>query len=145
MRALRIVLATFLAIALSKAVAQAGDFCITQTGGLGLTYVGKAFTIPFKGKCKSWLGFTTVIGVPVISTGTGCTTSSGTSLHLGITTPAPTDSAGVISDDIILPLPLGPTGTDAQQVLNASGVGSDKFVPSTVTGGSCFPSVVPIP
>jgi hypothetical protein len=143
MRPVRVVLAALFVLALSSAAAQAADFCITQTGGLGLTYVGKGFAIPPKGKCKSWLGFTTITGATFISTGTGCTTSSGTKLHLGITTPAPIDGAGVVSDDIVLPLPLGTPGTDGQQVLNHGDVGTDSFTLTSAAGATC--GVVPIP
>jgi hypothetical protein len=145
MKVHRIVLASLVALSISAVAGQAADFCIVQTGGLGLTYVGKGFTIPPKGKCRSWLGFTTLSSTTFISTGTACTISSGANLHLGITTPLPIDGAGVVADDIVLPLPLGPSGTDGQQILNNSDGGADTFTLTTVVGAKCVPPVVPIP
>lgn len=111
MKVHRIILASFVALFISAVAAQAADFCIVQTGGLGLTYVGKAFTIPTKGKCKSWLGFTTLASAPFITTGTACTSTSGANLRLALTTALPSDGAGVVVDDIVIPIPLA-TGSD---------------------------------
>jgi hypothetical protein len=144
MKVHRIVLACLLALSISAVAAQAADFCIVQTGGLGLTYVGKAFTIPAKGKCKSWLGFTTIAAAPFISTGTACTSTSGAHLRLAITTALPDDGAGVVVDDIDIPIPLA-TGSDGQQILNHADGGSDTFALTTVVGGKCATPVVPIP
>lgn len=69
------------------------DFCIAVNGGFGsggTTFVGKGFTAPFKGQCKSWSGImrtaSTVVGT---STGAACLSNDGKLLTVTLQTTAP--------------------------------------------------------
>jgi hypothetical protein len=67
--------------------ARADDYCITLTGSVQATYVGKAFAPPTAGNCQAWLGFCYGGCSPDnVQTGVGCTASDGSNISFGLTT-----------------------------------------------------------
>jgi hypothetical protein len=109
-------LATAIGLALLHVgVAGAADFCVEYGGVVSLsgpykaTLVAKSYRPPRKGQCKSFGGVKVYSGLDdkATVTGTGCTTSDGTALHLAWTEFHP---GSVLFKRIELPLPLGPAG-----------------------------------
>jgi len=120
--------------------ARASDFCITESTGLGLTFVGKSFKIPGKGKCKPWIGFVKS-GANYPSSGTACTTSDGSEVSVSITT-APFDGiTNSLVDFFSFSLP-GLGSMDASELPLG---GSPTFASGTATAGTCNPPKQTIP
>ena len=108
-------------------VADAKDFCIAVAGGFR-TYIGKAFSVPGKGKCKA---FNAVVQPPFqgmnFAGGLACTASDRSHVTFSLTFATRPADADVVD----LPLPAMTGGTSTI-------FGSADFVP-------CHPSIVPIP
>lgn len=64
----------------------AEDYCITQSGAVNATYVGKQFKLPAAGKCEAWYGFCHGCSPDNVQTGTACTASDGSHVSFVITT-----------------------------------------------------------
>jgi hypothetical protein len=67
------------------APALAADYCINLSGAVSTIYVGKEFTPPNAGECKTWLGFCKGCSTDNVQTGVACTASNGSHLSLGLT------------------------------------------------------------
>jgi hypothetical protein len=131
-----IAMATALAAALGTS-ADAADFCIDEGGSI---FVGQAFKVPGKGKCKTWKGFLLVPGLPVaISAGTGCTTSDGSALKLHVVSSRAADFS---SSYITMPLPSLTGGTNDEIVPELS---SKRTHFTGLTAAPCDPKKVPVP
>jgi hypothetical protein len=89
---------------LAPAVARARDYCVSFPTVPSYVLVGRGFTIPKKGQCKLWIGFSPQSDVNQPSTGTGCTSSDGSHLNLSITTGFP-EGAPFVEFDSISSLP----------------------------------------
>jgi hypothetical protein len=87
-------------LTLAPPIAGAKDYCFN----VGPTYelIGQRFTIPKKGQCTRWNGFTSVRAVNSPAMGTACTASNGSKLSLTITTGV---GAFILIDSITLSLP----------------------------------------
>jgi len=71
----------------SSAPAFAADYCIHLSGAVTSVYVGKDFTPPNAGECKTWRGFCSKNCSPDnVQTGIACTASDGSHLSLGLMT-----------------------------------------------------------
>jgi hypothetical protein len=124
-----------LALLLATAtVAAAGDFCITVAPNDSTKYVGKGFSVPGKGKCKSWNGvYLPSFAAVSVSTGSGCTSSDGTTFRLNLVT---SRDGVAFNDYIVLPLPGLTNGTlfevvpqFGNQTLNLTGISAAKCSP----------------
>ncbi len=99
---------------LAPSFSHASDYCISFPSAPSFVVVGKGFTIPGKGQCKAWLGFSPEDGENSPSSGVGCTSSDGSHLSLTFTTAFPQESIGGDAheeDQMSLALP-SQTGTD---------------------------------
>jgi hypothetical protein len=71
----------------------ASDYCIAVAGGFhngGTTFIGSGFAVPGEGKCTPWSGFTkTGATVILTTTGTGCLSSDGKVLTVGVSSADP--------------------------------------------------------
>jgi hypothetical protein len=124
-------------------VSQAGDYCITFNG-LSISVVGRGFSIPAKGKCKVWTGFTGGTGVTqnIPSGGAGCTSSDKSHLSLTYTISNPEAGGFVVIDSVTLSLPAQ-TGTDVETtIVGGSTPTSNSFA---VTGSNCTSQHTPVP
>ena len=67
---------------------NAADYCIKSTSGpVNVTYVGKAFTVPAKGTCRTWSGFcATGCSPDNAQSGSACTASNGSHVTFALTT-----------------------------------------------------------
>jgi len=70
----------------AAAPAFAADYCISQSGVVSSTYVGKNFTPPKAGECATWQGFCKGCSPDNVQTGVACTASNGSHVSFGITT-----------------------------------------------------------
>jgi hypothetical protein len=110
--------------------AQAKDYCLFDQTVSSYVLVGRGFTIPAKGACKSWIGFTAQNGFNSPTAGTGCTSSDGTHLDLTLTTSFPQSGGDVEFDSIELSLP------------GQSGASNFNFLSGGIaSSGSPFPMV----
>src|SRR5215469_7196170 len=92
------------ALVLSSSTARA-DYCLNINSGAYII-VGRGFTVPAKGKCKAWVGFSAQSNDNQPSTGTGCTSSDGMTLNFTlITSFAESIGAAFSQDAIVLNLP----------------------------------------
>lgn len=125
---------------LVAAPAAAQDYCITFPG-FNDVLVGHPFTIPKRGQCVRWVGFTPTLGGEgdANSTGTACTSADGRHLKLLIISGSGMGSI-IVNDMMDLALPAG-DGFDQQydtQILNT------PFWHGTgVQGNVCQPQTVP--
>ena len=115
-------------------VAAARDYCISGFANSTYVLVGVGFTVPAKGACKTWIGFTAQNGDNSPSAGTGCTSSNGTELSLTITTSVPQNSGHIEIDSITLALPSQSGETNSTNI--KAGVVT-SFSGSGITGGFC--------
>jgi hypothetical protein len=124
----------------SAVVARAGDFCILVSPPDTTKYVGKGFSVPGKGKCKSWNGmYLPSFAAVSISTGTACTSSDGTMLRINLVT----SRVGVAFNDYIqLPLPDLTNGTLWEVVPQ---FGNGPITISGISAAKCSPEDNPIP
>jgi hypothetical protein len=75
------------ALAFASAPAFAADYCINLSGPVSSTYVGKDFTPPNAGQCKTWQGFCSQGCSPDnVQTGVACTATNGSHISFGLTT-----------------------------------------------------------
>jgi hypothetical protein len=111
---------------LAPALACAKDYCLLPAPTYGLR--GQGFTIPKKGQCTRWNGFTTIQGENGPALGTACTASNGSKLSLTITS----GFDSIFIDSMTLSLP-SLNGTDYTSILGGSGAP----IISTVAGGLC--------
>ena len=130
-----------MAALLMSGVAQASDYCITFPSAPNFELVGRGFTIPGKGTCGAWIGFTPEGSFNSPSAGTGCTSSNGSHLSLTITTSAPEHNGNIIIDSITLSLP-GATGTDNEAQIVVGVTGS---IPAAAADSGKCKSVIKIP
>jgi len=90
-------------LTLAPGIACAKDYCLAVIGNFKL--VGQRFTIPKKGQCTRWTGFTRDLGGTLPSVGTGCTASNGLKLSFTILTEESTVLGSVkLLDSITLSL-----------------------------------------
>jgi hypothetical protein len=122
-------------LVVAPSVSRAGDYCLTFPNEPSFTLVGRGFTIPPKGKCKAWIGFSSQDNSNNPSTGTGCTSSDGSNLSIGITT---MEGDIVLFDSASMALPAQ-TGTDDETAVDGGSVSGP------VNGAQCKPSSNPIP
>lgn len=61
------------------------DYCLTFPG-FNYTLIGKGFSVPARGQCRGWIGFSPLGGFDAPSIGTGCLSSDGRKLSFTITT-----------------------------------------------------------
>ena len=135
---------TSLALALllltSAVAAYAGDFCIVVSPADSTKYVGKGFSVPGKGKCRSWNGVYLPSFAPVsVSTGTGCTSSDGATLRLNLVT---SRDGVAFNDYITLPLPDLTNGTLFEIVPQ---FGNNPLNLTGISASTCSPKDNPIP
>jgi len=121
-------------------VSWAKDYCINFTAFPGCEIVGRAFTIPPKGKCKTWIGFFSCGPENAPSTGTGCTSSDGSSFAITIGSSFPESTGGSDVDAVALSLPAQ-TGTSHETGIDGTGHAFKSVF--AVTGGSCANIAVP--
>ena len=139
MSKLKLIAAAVALLPLAPAAALAKNYCISGFPNTSYTLVGQGFTLPPKGKCKTWVGFNPE-GGNWPTTGTGCTSSDGTSFSLTATTGA--ESSGFAEIDAIsLALPAQ-TGAVVGQIIVNSAV--TTFGPSNgVLGVVCSTNTIP--
>ena len=114
--------ALVLALVLVAGVAHAKDFCFNSSSPSGLDFVvvAQRFRVPRPGNCAPIVGFefgTTNFTFPRPASGTACTDSAGTRLHVGIMIhsaygPPPISTDSEIHMHMNLPYPAltdGPT------------------------------------
>jgi hypothetical protein len=99
-------------------------FCIAVDGGFGsggTSFIARNFTVPTAGVCTPWSGFTkTASTVVLITSGTGCMSSSGKVLTVSVSSQDPSFlGATKLGPDYIQLCPTGATGC-------ALGSGSDQ-------------------
>jgi hypothetical protein len=130
-------------LVLSVARAESKDFCIRVEDGT--LFIGKSFSVPNKGKCKPWLGFsydTHPLSDPgfgfVHQTGVACTASDGSHVTIALEMIVPIGNARLNGDIITLPLPGLTGGTD----WSANGYVSPTFAADMV---DCPSQPVPVP
>src|SRR5271167_2678674 len=125
---------------LAPGVAGAKNYCIGGFPNITYILVGQGFTVPAKGACKTWTGFTPQLNLNSPSQGTGCTSSDGSHLSLTLTTSFP-ESAGFIEiDSITLSLPAQTGGTNS---ITISGGTITPFSGSTIAGEPCGKLTIP--
>jgi hypothetical protein len=115
-------------------VAGAKDYCISGFANSTYVLVGVGFTVPAKGTCKTWIGFTAQNNNNSPSAGTGCTSSDGSELSLTITTSVPQNSGHIEIDSITLSLPSQSGDTNSTNI--KAGVVT-SFSGTGITGGFC--------
>ena len=127
----------------TAAPARAADFCIRHyRSGYGefFSMVGKSFKVPSKGRCKPFLGFAASAQVADVFsvTGSACTATDGSQIDF-LLTEMERAASSVSFVHIVLPLPLGPSGTIVHRYANGSS--------STGTSSpeSCATPVMPVP
>src|SRR5215471_10026666 len=109
---LRTQIAVAAVLGLLASTARAADFCITVTPTDTTKYVGKNFSVPGAGKCKTWNGvYLPSFAAVSVSTGTACTSSDGTTLRINLVTSRDTIA---FNNYIVLPLPGLTNGTLAE-------------------------------
>jgi hypothetical protein len=139
----RVMILAILVLA-TAGVSQAGDYCITFDGISGVAVVGRGFTIPAKGKCKVWTGFTggSLVTQNIPSGGAGCTSSDKSHLSLTYTISNPEAGGFVVIDSVTLSLPAQ-TGTDVETTITGGSTPtSNSFA---VTGSNCTSQHIPVP
>ena len=112
----------------------AKDYCVNAGGSI---FLGQKFTIPPKGSCKSWVGFTFVFAGNSPSSGAGCTSSDGKTFNLTITTAEGSAGGAVFIDSMTLSLPAQ-TGTDNETVVSSGNINS-----FSATGAPCKRGPIP--
>jgi hypothetical protein len=120
--------------------AQAKDYCLFDQTVPSYVLVGRGFTIPTKGKCKAWTGFTAQAGFNSPTAGTGCTSSDGSHLALTLTTSFPQNGGDVEIDSINLSLPAQ---SGASNFNFLSGGTASSGSPFPVVGQVCNPTPIP--
>jgi hypothetical protein len=112
------IIGIFAILTLAPSIACAKDYCLAS--GDGFKLVGQRFTIPKKGQCTRWTGFTRLSTGTAPSVGTGCTASNGLKLSFTITTVEnETVTIAKVLDSITLSLP-SQTGSDSRTLLGFS-------------------------
>jgi len=127
---------------LAPSFSHAGDYCISFPSAPTFVVVGRGFTIPGKGQCKAWLGFSPQFGDNSPSSGVGCTSSDGSHLSLTFTTTFPQNSEGDAheEDQMSLALP-SQTGNDFSTFFQGGSVTVGG--PLTADGAKCSKIAVP--
>jgi len=120
----------------AAAPAFAADYCISQSGAISSIYVGKDFTPPKEGECKTWQGFCKGCSPDNVQTGVACTASNGSHLSFGLTTSYLLSNRQF--DWIRLELPSH-TGSGNLNYQNPS-LGTVNY---TAKGAACAPQSVP--
>jgi hypothetical protein len=128
-------LVLLLGFAIAPTASWAADYCVTFPTVPDYILVGRGFMIPLKGKCKTWSGFALQSGINSPTSGTGCTSSDGTNLTLGLTT---MQGTAVIFDAVSLTLP-SQSGSDNENAVNGVPVSA------AATGAHCTVASHPIP
>jgi len=136
-------------VALATTPAHAGgDFCITETSPPNLQYIGQKFSIPARGKCKPWLGFSLLGGETFPSTGSACTSTDGTHVIISIST-TPLDGFADAEHayfDLSLPSLTLLHGFESALGPGTAGAASENSGDvNTVSVGICSPAKMPIP
>ncbi len=121
-------------------VAHAGDYCLSFPATPSFVIVGKGFSIPPKGNCKAWVGFSPQSNHDSPSTGTACTSSDGTTMNMTITTSFPEGGGGFETESIALNLP-SQSGTDNYTYGFGTTLGSGG--PVTANGAKCSKNTIP--
>jgi hypothetical protein len=123
----------------------AADFCIAVGGGFGgggTSFIAIDFTLPAAGICTPWAGFTkTATSVILITSGTACTSSSGSVLTVSVSSADPENlGAGKLGSDYIQLCRNG--GTDC-----AASAGSDQgaFAGSPAEKQACTAALLKLP
>lgn len=120
-----------------NAASHAADYCVKSTGAINVTYVGKNFQIPAKGKCAVWSGFCSSGCSPDnLQTGAACTASNGSRVTFVLTTAYLADNRQW--DFLRLDLPAG-TGSGNS---NNFQQGVNNTISYNAAGASCN---VPVP
>lgn len=123
----------------------ATNYCVAVGGGFGnggTSYIAIDFTLPTAGLCAPWAGFTkTATTVILTSTGTACTSTTGSVLTISVFNTDP-DSVGAgkfVADYIQL---CRNGGTDC-----AAGAGTDQgnFAGSPAEKETCTAALVKLP
>ncbi|HZP45536.1 MAG TPA: hypothetical protein VFB15_07790 [Candidatus Binataceae bacterium] len=130
--------ASALALLLVAAPASAKSYCITGWPNPAWDDIGVGFTVPAKGKCKSFTGFNPANAINMPLSGVGCTSSDGTNLSLTLTVSAP--GSFVEIDDVSLSLPSG-TGSGGCEILESSSETSCTPL-TTLVGAKCKPPTI---
>jgi hypothetical protein len=128
-------LVLLVAFAIAPTASWAADYCVTFPTVPDYVLVGRGFIIPLKGKCRTWTGFALQSGSNSPTSGTGCTSSDGSNLTLGLTT---MQGTAVIFDAVSLALP-SQAGSDNENAVNGVPVSA------AATGAHCTVASHPIP
>ena len=123
---------------LMSGVSQAKDYCVDLNSVF--IVVAPGFSIPAKGKCKAWVGFSAQDNLNSPSTGTGCTSSDGTEFSLMFTTAFPNSGSAYEEDQMTLSLPAQ-TGDDFSTGIEEGAFLGEEEVPAS--GGPCSKVSIP--
>ena len=129
-------------LVLLPGVSLAKDYCVTVPSVPGVIAVGRGFSVPAKGTCKQWLGFSggSLATQNNPTAGAGCTSSDQSHLSLTNTGSIPEGGGGVFIDSVTLTLPAQ-TGTLTETQLSS---GSVVVVgPFSVVGAPCTKVAIP--
>jgi hypothetical protein len=130
---------------LAPSFSHASDYCISFPATPSFVVVGRGFTIPGKGQCKAWLGFSPQNGENSPSSGVGCTSSDGSHLSLTFTTAFPQSSIEgdfYEEDQMSLALP-SQTGNDFYTYFEGGSISGSGNTPVTANGAKCSKVAVP--
>ena len=126
-------------LTLAPGIACARDYCLAVTDSFAI--VGQRFTIPKKGQCTRWTGFTRLPEDILPSLGTGCTSSNGLKLSFTIVT-VESSALGSITvlDSITLSLP-SQNGFDSRNGIDLGGGPAVLPIVGSVCPKNTFPTV----
>ena len=127
-------------LGLAMGSAYALDYCLSFPKTPSFVIVGKAFSIPAKGTCKAWVGYSPQSGENSPATGTACTSTDGSHMNMTITVSFPESGGSFFElESISLALP-SQTGEGLFTDVFGTSVSSGA---ATTNGAKCTHNTIP--